>query len=229
VSPEPRETIPAGVSPAGPRLAPVQPTHRPTWLLLLSCLTLGYGGLLLISGMSTLRDPKAVARVPSSAQPMAPAAEALSRKLATLGAAVADRHRRALRAGAAGSVAAGLIMLYAAAAALARDKHGRAAILTAAWAGIAYQGLSLLVVIPLARDYVAASAPLVVEEARASQAEDGETIQPDAALALVRSAVYGIPVVMAAIGVAGSALLIHYFGGWRGRRLYGLEPVREPR
>jgi hypothetical protein len=141
---------------------------------------------------------------------------------------VVTRHRRSLRAGGAASIVAALAMLYGAAAALSRDRHGRRAVLTAAWLGIAYQAVSLLVVIPVAEDYVAASAPLIREQARVS-ADRGEAAQPEAVVSQVRATVLGIPVVLAALGIGGSLVLMAYFGGARGRRLYGLEPARGKR
>src|SRR6185369_8744539 len=133
-----------------------------------------------------------------------------------------------------------LLMLYAAAAALSRDRHGRRITLAAAWLGIAYQLGSLPVVIPMARDYAAASAPLLAElvaaqlpspaapagDATSGTEGAGEQPQPEAVIALMRKVFVGVPIGTAVLWVAGSLLLIFYFGGRRGRALYGLLPDR---
>jgi hypothetical protein len=194
----------------------------------LSSLTLFYGGVLLISGLSMLRDPLAAARVRASAEALPPAMEAFSKRLGETALGVVARHQRALRAGAVASIVAALALLYAAAAVLSRDRHGRRAILAAAWLGIAYQAVSLAVVVPLAQDYVSSCASYIVEQARTSK-EPRVAADPQAVVTQVRVAVVGIPVVLALLGVGGSAILIWYFGGRRGRRLYGLEPVRGQR
>jgi hypothetical protein len=225
VQSEPRGTAGAGDPPARPRPAASRPSHRPPWLLVLSSLTLFYGGVLLISGLSMLRDPLAAARVRASAEALPPAMEEFSKKLGELALSVVARHQGALRAGAVASIVAALGLLYGAAAVLSRDRHGRTAILTAAWLGIAYQAVSLVVVVPLAQDYVSSSAPYIIEQARASK-EPRVAAGPEAVVKQVRFAVVGIPVLLALAGMGGSAVLIRYFGGRRGRRLYGLEPVR---
>ena len=38
----------------------------------------------------------------------------------------------------------------------------------------------------------------------------------------------GVPIATALLGIMGSLLLITYFGGRRGRALYGLTPTRRP-
>ena len=64
--------MPNGPGRLGPGTAPgpIAPTHRPRWLLVLSSVTLMYGGMLLISGLGDLRNPTAAAKLPM-ARPMA--------------------------------------------------------------------------------------------------------------------------------------------------------------
>ena len=262
--------MPNGPGRLGPGTAPgpIAPTHRPRWLLVLSSVTLMYGGMLLISGLGDLRNPTAAAKLPM-ARPMAPEEEALTRELIDVNAAIVARHATAIRTRAAASVALALILLYSAAAALSRDRHGRTATLTAAWLGIAYQLGSLPVVIPIAEDYAATSAPILaraiaadlpalaadagaaaaadphgalgLEAGKAAPAADagaattapaarsGESPPRSEAVAgFMHSVFIGAPIVTATLGILGSLLLITYFGGRRGRALYGLAPKRPP-
>lgn len=206
---------------------PVPPPSRPTWLVLLSSLTLIYGGLLLVSGLTALRDPQAAARIPVT-KPLPPAEEAFSRQLANVGTTVVAAHKTRIRGRAAASVVLALVMLYAAASTLSRDRHGRRVTLAAAWLGIAYQLASLPVVLALASDYARVSAPLLAHMVAAEQAAGAGT-NPEAVASFVHAVLIGFPVLTAAVGVAGSLLLIIYFGGRRGRVLYGFEPARSKR
>ena len=148
-----------GPSPAGSS-GPIAPTHRPPWFLILSSITLIYGGLLLVSGLVALRNPAAAAKYPM-ARPLAPEEEALAKELAAFNDEFVIRHAGVIRGRAVASSLLALLMLYAAAAALARDRNGRTATLVAAWFGIVYQVASLPFMIPVAQDYAAASAPIL--------------------------------------------------------------------
>ncbi|HEX3693851.1 MAG TPA: hypothetical protein VH374_00570 [Polyangia bacterium] len=209
----------------------VAPKGRPTWLVVLSSLTLAYGGLLLVSGLSALQDPIAAARLPVT-QAMAPAQEVLARQLADTGLQILTGHLLGIRLRAAGSLVLAMALLYAAAAALSRDRHGRTVTLLAAWLGIIYQVASLPVVIPIARDYAAATAPLVASAMAAdpptasSDIGPVETPKPEAVAKVMRSVFVGIPIATALVGICGSVLLLVYYGGRRGRALYGLLPPR---
>src|SRR6267142_3811155 len=59
----PPARAPAPLPLPGP-LRATAPAHRPPWLVLLSALTLVYGGMLFVSSLETLRDPRAVAHLP---------------------------------------------------------------------------------------------------------------------------------------------------------------------
>ncbi len=262
--------VPIGPGPSGPGAAPgpIAPTHRPRWLLVLSSITLMYGGMLLVSGLGDLRNPTAAAKLPM-ARPLAPDEEALTRELIEVNTTIVARHARPIRTRAAASTALALLLLYSAAAALSRDRHGRIATLTAAWLGIAYQLGGLAVVIPIAQDYAATSAPILARMIASDLpvlAPDGGLAAGDAGSALARPATggappaaadagaavtpapaateppprpeavagfmhavfLGVPIVTATLGILGSLLLITYFGGRRGRALYGLPPRRPP-
>jgi hypothetical protein len=149
-----------GADGSAPRMKASAPTHRPPWLLILSSITLVYGGLLLVSGLIALRNPASAARFPM-AHPLAPEEEAMTRELIAVNADIVTRHAGAIRARAGASTLLALLMLYAAAAALSRDRNGRAATLIAAWLGIVYQVASLPLLIPIAEDYARTSAPIL--------------------------------------------------------------------
>ncbi len=239
-----------GPGPFGPATAPgpSAPTHRPRWLLVLSSVALMYGGMLLIGGLGDLRNPTAGAKLPI-ARPMAPEEEALTRELIAVNAAIVARHATALRGRAAASTLLALLMLYSAAAALSRDRYGRRATLLAAWLGIAYQLGGLPVVIPIAEDYAATSAPILARmiasdlpalaTADAGAAAAGTTggapvasseppPRPEAVAGFMHTAFLAVPIVTAILGILGSLLMITYFGGRRGRALYGLSPRLPP-
>lgn len=193
------------------------PDHRPLWLVLLSSLTLVYGGVLLVSSLETWRDPGAAARLPL-ARALTPAEEEITRQLVQVNARVVAAHARTLRANAAASLPVALLMLFAAAATLSRDRRGRAITLGAAWAGIGYQLLTLWLTLPVVRDYAAEASPLLARLA-AMQAGADANATPEA----VAKIVVAFPVVMTLVAIAGSLVLIRYFGGPRGRVLYGLQ------
>jgi type II secretory pathway pseudopilin PulG len=250
--------MPLGPGADGPtaRRSASAPTHRPPWLLLLSSITLVYGGLLLVSGLIALRNPASAAKFPI-ARPLAPEEEAMTRELIAVNTDIVARHAGAIRARAGASTLLALLMLYAAAAALSRDRNGRAATLIAAWLGIVYQVASLPMLIPIAEDYATTSAPILARmvasdlpattttataDGGAGAADAGATAttpappapgggeapRPEAIAGFMHSVFLGVPIATAILGIMGSLLLIQYFGGRRGRELYGLMPPPRP-
>ena len=244
-----------GADGSAARVKASAPTHRPPWLLILSSITLVYGGLLLVSGLIALRNPASAAKFPM-ARPLAPEEEAMTRELIAVNADIVTRHAGAIRARAGASTLLALLMLYAAAAALSRDRNGRAATLIAAWLGIVYQVASLPLLIPIAEDYARTSAPILARmvasdlpttpagDAGAALADAGKSTEtaagtpaaappsageaprPEAIAGFMHSVFLGVPIVTAILGIMGSLLLIKYFGGRRGQELYGLTPSR---
>jgi hypothetical protein len=246
---------------------PSAPTHRPTWLLVLSSITLVYGGLTLVNGLTALRNPVSAARF-SVARPMAPEEEAMAQQMAAVTTAIVSRHLGAIRANAAASVLFALLMLYSAAAALSRDKHGRRANLIAAWVGILYQLGTLPLAIPIANDFATTGAPILIRmvEARRAAADAGIAgdagtspaadagakteanpqskpagdasatattdpaadgpPRPEVLAGFTQTVFLSIPIATALLGIMGSLLLLGFFGGRRGRALYGLPPRR---
>jgi hypothetical protein len=215
-----------GLPPAGDEASPGSrqaqpPSHRPGWLVMLSSLTLVYGGLLLVSSLTALRDPQGAARIPVT-QPLTPPQEALAKQLAEINTRVVLAHVGAIRASAAGSLVLALLMLYTAASTLSRDRHGRTVALTAAWVGIVYQLGSLFIAIPIARDYARLGAALLAQLVTLQQGAAGDVATPES----VSKLLLGVPVLMTVAGMLSSLVLLRFFGGRRGRVLYGLEPAR---
>lgn len=208
-----------------PGLGPGTPARRPSWFVLLSAMMLAYGGMLLVRGLTDLRDPRATGRLPLR-DVLAAANSPLHDQGAALSQAVIDAHTPAIRASAAASLVLALLMLYAAAATLSGDRRGRTAALGAAWLGIAYQIGTLLLEMPMVREYARAGAPLLAQVLRA-QRDAGESAPTLEELAsALQSLLVSAPVAAAAVGIAGSLVLINYFGGRRGRALYGVSPPR---
>ena len=213
-------------APLGPKLVrpPAKsPDHRPAWLVLLSALTLVYGGILLVSSLEALSDPRAATHVPAT-RAMTPAEDEIARQLVDVARSVAAAHARSIRGNAAASLPVALLMLFAAAATMSRDRRGRQVALAAAWTGIAYQLGTLVLTFPIVRDYAAQAAPLLARLV----ALQGEGADPAATPEVVAKMVMAFPVVTSAVAIAGSFVLIGYFGGRRGRVLYGLEKRRGP-
>jgi hypothetical protein len=204
----------------GPR-RPRPPDHRPAWFVLLGLLTLAYGGRMLVSSLETWRDPTAAAHLPPT-RALTPAEEEIARQIETASQRVAVTHARTMRVAAVVSVPVALLLLFASAATLSRDRRGRAATLLAAWAGIAYQLAALWLTIPLARDLAREAAPPLARLAalQSHSADARLTVEE------ISKVVVAFPVIVALAAIAGSLVLIRYFGGRRGRVLYGLEAAR---
>jgi hypothetical protein len=225
-APHPKAKEPKVASAPKTLKAPKAPTSRPAWLVLLSSLTMLYGGFLLISSLDTLRDPQAAARVPLT-HALTPPEEALAKQLADVNAHVVGLHQRTLLGHAVAALPVALVMLFAAASTLSRDRNGRGVTLAAAWLGIAYQVGTLWVTFPIVRDYARLGAPLLAQlvtvqtdgAVSGGVIANGQRATPEAVTKLLM----GVPVVTTILGIAGSLVLIRYFGGRRGRVLYGLE------
>lgn len=196
------------------------PTHRPVWMIVLAATMLLYGGMTLVRGLLVAQDPRAVARQTISNQPRTPEADEVVRKLQPTLNGIVDRHRVGVRLDAIASIAYGLFTLYAVAAVLSRDRSGRRLALLTALFGIAYQLGELPLEVRIARDMVAAAGPLLGEIMATGAADGGHSPAELMATLDVATALF------AAVGVGWCLLLLRYFGGRRGRELYGL--VRNP-
>ncbi|HEY7373678.1 MAG TPA: hypothetical protein VIF57_16065 [Polyangia bacterium] len=193
------------------------PTHRPVWLIVLAATMLLFGGKTLVQGLLMIRDPGTIGRhaIPNVARP--PEVEESVRKLEPVLDEIVARHRLALRVDAVASTAFGLFTLYAVAAVLSRDRHGRLMALLTGFFGIVYQVAELPLTARIANEIVAAAGPLFVQIMSSAAGEGGGRTQAEqlAALQLATALV-------AAIGLGWCLLLLVYFGGRRGRELYGL-------
>jgi hypothetical protein len=192
------------------------PTHRPLWIVVLAATMMLFGGQTFIEGLLTVRDPKAIVRLVGNTQVRTPLEEEAQRKLEPIRDAIVARHRLALRIDAVASIGLGLFVLYAAAAALSRDRNGRRLALLTAGFGFAFFAASLFLWVRMARETVEAAGPLLAEmAANAAQAGGRASTQ-------LGTAVVARPPVLAAFGLGWCVLLLVYFGGRRGRELYGL-------
>lgn len=177
-----------------------------------------YAGFSLVFGLMKLRRPtmvleSGVGQVAESAATM----EARQR-LAAARAAAVQPHRVAVRVEAAAEVAVSLLALYAAAAVLSRDRHGRALTLLVAAVGIAYQVGTLLVYLPVLRAYAELGG-----DPRLALVANATDIEPRSAEEIAAALSAGL-VMTTGLAVLGGVVLIAYFGGRRGRVLYGLVP-----
>jgi hypothetical protein len=193
-------------------MAPAQsPTHRPVWLIVLAFAMLLFGGVTLVEGLVTIRDPKALTRMTLRDVAMTASQEAVLRKLAAIEGDVMARHRVALRLSAGFSIGFGLWTLYATAAVLSRDRNGRVLSLVTAVVAIAHRLAVVPLVLIMAGETVAAGGPLLAEFAGGSVAE-------------VQRMVMRREILAAAVRIGWWLLVFLYFGGRRGRELYGLPP-----
>jgi hypothetical protein len=221
VARDPREGTPAPrLDGADGPLRPRSPDHRPPWLVLLSSLTLVYGGMLLVSSLDTLRNPRAETHLPVSGA-LTPAEDEIVRQLAEVGTRVAATHARAIRGNAAASLPVALLMLFAAASTMSLDRRGRQVALAAGWTGIVYQLATLALTFPMTRDLAAQASPLV---ARFVALQGGA--QANATPEVFAKVVVAFPVFTSVVAIAGLLVLIRTFRGPRGRALYGLERRR---
>jgi hypothetical protein len=198
------------------------PTYRPTWVLVLASVMLLAGGYSLIAGLLKLRDPSIVLTVGTNDAAQSDAEVQLNRRLAAARTAAVLPHRNTVRIEAVFEILLALFTLYATAAVFSRDRHGRALALAVGALGISYQIGTLPVYVSLMRDYADAGADLLAQVVM--QSAGGKTTLSAAEVAgRLRSAIVGGPIVVAIISVIGSVILLAFFGGRRGRDLYGID------
>lgn len=194
------------------------PSNRPVWLIVLALAMALFGSLTLVEGLITIRDPKAMARMTLRDVAMTPSQEEVARKIATIGDAIMARHRTGVRLHGGFSIVFGLWTLYATAAVLSRDRNGRMLALATAVLGTAHWVVKLPFVIGVAREIGEATTPLLTELAGGAGSA-GASLVEAAQRMIIRSLV-----ISAAVGIGWWVLVFLYFGGRRGRELYGLPP-----
>ncbi len=198
------------------------PGHRPPWVTMMASMMLLYGGLTLVSALFTLREPKAAAVVAienvshSSAQPE------LQRQLDAINEVILGRYRQAIRLGALISIGVALFTLYAVAAILSRDRHGRFLALCTAAVGIAYELGGLPYGVAMARLAAVDGAPLLAKVFIESGKQPPGTNPVELATRL-HAVIVAPPVVAALLGVGWCLIMVVYFGGRRGRTVYGID------
>jgi hypothetical protein len=201
-----------------------RPTHRPTWLVVLSTLMLLAGGYALVQGMVRISQPATVLRIGAGATADSPAERDLRKQLmAARSAAVATR-TSAIRIEAVAQVLVALLTLYATAALLAHDRHGRTLTLAAATLAILYQLGTLPGDLDLASDFAERTAPLLAALPPVGGVA-GERSQPPATREDIALVLTFWHLLTAGVGIAGSLVLLTFFGGRRGRALYGILPI----
>jgi hypothetical protein len=198
---------------------PRPPTYRPTWLLVLSAAMLLHGGFTLVGGLLTVRDPKAIVAVASRSAVRASLQPELAERLTAVDEAVLDHHLVGVRANAAAGIVFGLFTLYAVAAILSRDRHGRALALGVASVGVVHQIASLPLAIRMAREVAAASAPFLA--AAADKATDVAALAGELQAKSTRP-----PIALVVLSLLWCGIIVRYFGGRLGRELYGLPSRR---
>lgn len=205
------------------------PTYRPTWVLIMASVMLMAGGYSLVAGLLKLRDPAIVLTMGNHDAAGSEAELQLNRRLAAARAAAVAPHERKVQIEAVFEVVLALFTLYATAAVWLRDRNGRALALGVGAAGIVYQLGTLPVYLSLMRDYAARGADLLAQVIIQSAAA-GTTPDHGEVTSRLRSAIVGGPVVVTVISIAGSLVLLAFFGGRRGRALYGIDgpPATRP-
>jgi hypothetical protein len=200
------------------------PTSRPTWVMVLASMMLLAGGYSLISGLLKLRDPGVVLTIVMTDETAAASQDEvkLRHELGVLRASTVGPHRTAIRAEAVAEVALALFALYATAAVLSRDRHGRALSLTLGGLVILYRLAALPVYLSVMRDFAGRGADLLAA-ALLQNAKEPQAVKATELAQRLRSAMISEPIVVAVLGIAAALLLVGFFGGRRGRVLYGLE------
>ena len=194
------------------------PSNRPVWLVVLALAMLLFGSLTLVEGLLTIRDPKALARLTLRDVAMTPSQEEVVRKIATIDDGIIARHRSALRLNAGFSIGFGLWTLYATAAVLSRDRNGRRLALMTAVLGATHRLVMLPLVVTVAREAAEATAPLLAELAGGAGSAGNSLAEVAHRMVIKRQ------IISAAVGIGWWLLVFLYFGGRRGRELYGLPP-----
>jgi len=207
---------------ASPKGRAQAPSSRPTWVLVLGSMMLLASGYSLISGLLKLRDPGVVLTIVKVDGTAGSAEEvAIRHELSALRTTTLQPHRAAIRAEAAAEVFLSLFALYATAAVLSRDRHGRALVMGVGGLVILYRLAALPVHLTLMRDFARRGAELVAR-AVLQGTEDASAARIGEVAERMRAAMVAEPIVVAVLGIAGGLLLLGFFGGRRGRALYGL-------
>jgi hypothetical protein len=198
------------------------PSPRPTWVTMMASMMLLYGGLTLVSALFTLREPRAAAVAAIENVAHSVTQPEVQRRLDAINDVVLAHYRRAIRIGAFISVGVALFTLYAVAAILSRDRHGRLLALGAGAVGIVYEIGGLPYGVAMARLAAVDGAPLLAKLFIDSGQQPAGT-NPVELAAKLQVAMVAPPIVSSLLGIAWCVAMMIYFGGRRGRAVYGLD------
>ena len=198
--------------------SPRAPQHRPPWLVLVAAFMLISAARLGLSGILTLTGDGAVsssqtALVISPEEAAAKAVEAAMQR-------VEQTHGPAVKTHAVAQVAVALLILYVVASVFTLDPRGRKLALLAGWVGVGYHLANAMFGILVLRPEILRVAPQMV--ARLSAALPGGKVD-EPMLNTFRALSVVMPLLAAGFGIMFCAVILVFFGGQRGRRLYGLE------
>ncbi len=197
-----------------------QTSRRPVWLSVMSAAMLVYAGMGLVDALSLLRHPQAATAAAIEDVARATGQIDAARRLAGISRAVVAAHPIAVRLEAGAAAVVALLTLFAVAAIFSRDPRARRATLGAGWAGIVQQLGTLPFAVAMARRAAEDGAPVLQHVLAQNGKEMPGMAQADVAAAL-RAAVMMMPVLRAGMGIAWSLALLIFFGGRRGRAVFG--------
>ncbi len=197
--------------------------RRPFWLAAMTSAMLIYAGLSLIDALSLLRRPHAATAAAIEDVARASGQIEAARRLAAVGEAIVAAHRAALRVEALACALVALVTLFAVAAIFSHDRRARLATVAAGWAGVLYQLAALPFGVAMARLAAEPGAP-VLQQLLAQSGRDLHGLAEADVAAALRAAVLMMPVLRAAMGIAWSMALLIFFGGRRGRAVFGQGP-----
>jgi len=198
------------------------PGVRPPWVTVMASMMLLYGGLTLMSALVTLREPKAAAVLAIESVSHSATQPDLQRQVDAINQVILARYRQAIRVGALISVGVALFILYAVAAILSRDRHGRVLALYTAGVGIIYELGGLPYGVAIARLAAVDGAPILAKAFIESGRQPPGT-SPAELAARLHPAIIAPTIFTALLGVGWCVAMLIYFGGRRGRTVYGLE------
>jgi hypothetical protein len=194
--------------------------RRPLWLALMTSAMLVYAGMSLVDALSLLRHPQAVTAAAVEDVARASGQIDAARRLAVVSDAVVAAHPLGVRVDAVAAGLVALLTLFAVAAIFSGDRRARRATVAAGWAGVAYQLGALPFGVAMARRAAEAGAP-VLQEVLSQNGRDIHGLAAGDVSAALRAAVTMMPVVRSAMGIAWSLALLIFFGGRRGRTVFG--------
>lgn len=196
-------------------------------MLVLASVMLMAGGYFLVNGLGKLRDPAMVLSTTANEVADTEAEMQLNHRLAGVRAAALTPHRRMVKVEAVFEVLLAIYALYATAAVLSRDRRGRALSMGVGALGIVYHVATLPVYVSLMHDYAGLGADLLAQM-MILRAGGTTTLNAGEIASGLRSAIVGMPILVSVISAGGSAILLAYFGGRRGRALYGVDGPPTP-